>query len=356
MGSWVFQPQPGPEGSDGKSAYEVAVENGFSGTEQEWLDSLVGADGPPGADGADGAPGDPGDPGAPGADGNVAAAPYEQIEPVGPTLELADSTFGHLLPNTAHFDQIEMFPVGMIISWTGTYGQVPNGWLLCHGQNLTGYETKLMRLYQMIPDFHGVGFFHTPDFRGRSPIGTGNIGDDDYGPNSPATMPIDLGLRAGDKRVGDHMHQIVSNHNAQLYADTGPVTGSGNIVQIETGPKGGSSATTAGLNEFVATSAIRRGAYPPSGGLGSHLYDQPKRWNAMPHGYGGNIHPVTGVNFLIYCGQDTSEMKDLDNLGNVPEVTTRMMIESRLAEAGIDPEEVKMLKEQLEALKTTEAK
>lgn len=29
----------------GKSAYEVAVENGFSGTEEEWLASLTGADG-----------------------------------------------------------------------------------------------------------------------------------------------------------------------------------------------------------------------------------------------------------------------------------------------------------------------
>src|SRR5690606_9814886 len=27
-------------GEDGKSAYEIAVENGFEGTEQEWLDSL----------------------------------------------------------------------------------------------------------------------------------------------------------------------------------------------------------------------------------------------------------------------------------------------------------------------------
>lgn len=30
-------------GSDGKSAYEIAVEYGFEGTEQEWLDSLTGA-------------------------------------------------------------------------------------------------------------------------------------------------------------------------------------------------------------------------------------------------------------------------------------------------------------------------
>ena len=31
----------GRRGRDGKSAYEVAVDNGFEGTEQEWLDSLV---------------------------------------------------------------------------------------------------------------------------------------------------------------------------------------------------------------------------------------------------------------------------------------------------------------------------
>jgi len=32
----------GSDGSNGKSAYEIAVENGFTGTEQEWLDSLAG--------------------------------------------------------------------------------------------------------------------------------------------------------------------------------------------------------------------------------------------------------------------------------------------------------------------------
>ena len=42
---------PGPRGPQGDSAYEVAVDNGFVGTEQEWLDSL-GGDGT-GADIAD---------------------------------------------------------------------------------------------------------------------------------------------------------------------------------------------------------------------------------------------------------------------------------------------------------------
>ena len=36
---------------DGKSAYEIAVENGFKGTEQEWIESLNGKDGVDGRDG-----------------------------------------------------------------------------------------------------------------------------------------------------------------------------------------------------------------------------------------------------------------------------------------------------------------
>jgi len=35
----------GVEGQEGASAYQVALMSGFSGTQQEWLDSLVGADG-----------------------------------------------------------------------------------------------------------------------------------------------------------------------------------------------------------------------------------------------------------------------------------------------------------------------
>src|SRR5690625_501253 len=44
----------GGAGSAGKSAYEIAVDNGFEGTEVEWLASLKGEQGPPGADGTDG--------------------------------------------------------------------------------------------------------------------------------------------------------------------------------------------------------------------------------------------------------------------------------------------------------------
>lgn len=56
--------------SCGKSAYDIAVEGGFVGTEEEWLASLKGADGKDGKKGKDGQDGEDGDPGLPGLDGD----------------------------------------------------------------------------------------------------------------------------------------------------------------------------------------------------------------------------------------------------------------------------------------------
>ncbi|AHZ16187.1 collagen-like protein [Bacillus velezensis] len=53
----------------GKSAYDIAVDNGFSGTVEEWLASLKGEKGNTGATGAKGDKGDTGATGAKGATG-----------------------------------------------------------------------------------------------------------------------------------------------------------------------------------------------------------------------------------------------------------------------------------------------
>lgn len=45
------------QGPEGKSAYDLAVQNGFVGTTEEWLESLKGGIGPPGPDGPQGPPG-----------------------------------------------------------------------------------------------------------------------------------------------------------------------------------------------------------------------------------------------------------------------------------------------------------
>lgn len=80
---------------EGKSAYDIAVEHGFVGTEEEWLESLVGPQGPQGekgeqgaagqdgADGADGADGQDGQDGADGADGEDGVTPTIEINDEG---------------------------------------------------------------------------------------------------------------------------------------------------------------------------------------------------------------------------------------------------------------------------------
>jgi hypothetical protein len=64
----------GADGADGLSAYEIAVDNGFVGTESAWLDSLVGPAGPTGPAGSDGLDGATGPAGATGPSGVIAVS------------------------------------------------------------------------------------------------------------------------------------------------------------------------------------------------------------------------------------------------------------------------------------------
>ena len=71
--------QSASKGLDGKSAFEIAVEHGFVGTEMEWLESLRGTDGKdglPGKDGADGLSGRDGTDGKNGVDGTDGKSAY----------------------------------------------------------------------------------------------------------------------------------------------------------------------------------------------------------------------------------------------------------------------------------------
>lgn len=78
-----FEGIPGPPGD---SAYQVAVDNGFVGDEEAWLDSLMGPAGAqgiqglPGEDGADGAQGIQGIQGPPGEDGADGAQGIQGIQ------------------------------------------------------------------------------------------------------------------------------------------------------------------------------------------------------------------------------------------------------------------------------------
>lgn len=84
----------GTAGAAGKSAYQHAVDNGFVGTESAWLASLKGAKGDTGSQGPAGAKGDAGAPGAAGAAGKTAYQTAVEVGFSGTEAQWIDSLKG----------------------------------------------------------------------------------------------------------------------------------------------------------------------------------------------------------------------------------------------------------------------
>lgn len=70
---------PGQDGADGKSAYAIAVEHGYEDSEEKWLLSLKGEKGDPGDRGLQGVPGEKGEKGDTGADGKDGFSPIAAV-------------------------------------------------------------------------------------------------------------------------------------------------------------------------------------------------------------------------------------------------------------------------------------
>jgi hypothetical protein len=96
------------KGGNGKSAFEIAVENGFVGTEAEWLVSLKGKDGANGRDGAVGPQGEQGPPGKDGVTPDMSEYPtrsdYEDLQRKLQSLQ--DNTMDYILGLTNRCDSL----------------------------------------------------------------------------------------------------------------------------------------------------------------------------------------------------------------------------------------------------------
>lgn len=94
----------GINGLNGLSAYQIAIDNGFDGTEQEWLESLKGKDGLPGEAGSSGQSGDKGDKGDPGKDGVTYIPQIGSVTTVRPTENASASVDIDEENHTARFN------------------------------------------------------------------------------------------------------------------------------------------------------------------------------------------------------------------------------------------------------------
>ena len=125
--------QTGANGKDGRSAYEIAIENGFVGTAAEWLESLKGRDG---IDGKDGLPGKDGKDGLPGKDGRDGRDGKDGVSPdltnypdTDAVKALVQATVQPLLEKAhTHENQavLEQITAAKIAQWDG-FGTQING-------------------------------------------------------------------------------------------------------------------------------------------------------------------------------------------------------------------------------------
>lgn len=91
------------DGADGASAYEIAVENGYTGTEAEWLSSLKGEKGDTGEQGLQGIQGEKGekgDTGAAGKDGMNGTDGRDGANGFSPTVIVTETSTGATITAT----------------------------------------------------------------------------------------------------------------------------------------------------------------------------------------------------------------------------------------------------------------
>lgn len=242
-------------------------------------------------------------------------------------------------------------PVGAISPFMGT--TAPDGWLICDGSEYD--PADLPELHAVSSAFHNDATFRVPDLRGRSPVGAHSIPNDNV---LGATTTV--GERQGDWRTKAHSHAVVPNQNAGTPLLDPPYNGgtinewsnySGQPMVTQPTDQNGNSKPH-GVRRTNITEAQGTGPGDSNTVIVAYHHSAYMHEAYAAHGV-EHQDPQTVVNYIVYAGRSTAGISPLSELAPV---TTRMMIESRLAKAGIGEEEVKMLKEQLEALKTAEAK
>lgn len=141
----------GVAGEDGVSAYDIARSHGYGGTETQWLASLKGDKGDTGDAGADGLNGSNGQDGADGADGQAGAPGASAYQVAmgngyaGTEAEWLASLKGEPGQNgEPGQDGVDgqdgtdaSLPAGVIVMWSGSLASIPVGWALCDGSGGT---------------------------------------------------------------------------------------------------------------------------------------------------------------------------------------------------------------------------
>lgn len=229
-------------------------------------------------------------------------------------------------------------PVGVIMPYMGM--TAPDYWLLCDGRDYA--VDKLPELAAVNSNFHDDGTFRVPDLRGRSPMGAHSDGD-----SSNIIRNIAIGKRTGDQRMAGHNHG----------GDTGPDYPD-HTHALETSDYSFGQNNSAGAYGSTLGSAAHTRRHIQT--LGSGWWSGPNPGGSLQptrhqHGIPGdgsglseNVHPVTGVTFIVYAGRPTLPPADLGGSGQPMTLATSVrMMQDRLAEPDISEYEREMIEAKL---------
>lgn len=195
----------GGTGADGKSAYEIAVENGFTGTEAEWLESLHGHD----------------------------YTPASVTE--------------------------EGMPIGSLIAFSGSTN--PSGWLECDGSAVS--RNTYHELFAVIGMTYGAGdgatTFNLPDYSGRFIEGSDTAGTVKSAglPNITHTSSnIKVQMQGSAKIDGDALFINTNESADNKYWETASGTSSGYACNRALGFDASQSNPIYGASQTVQPASI----------------------------------------------------------------------------------------------------
>lgn len=200
-----------------------------------------------------------------------------------------------------------LVPTGAVVAFAGTPGQVPDGWLLCDGAELS--ETLYPGLFSVLGAAHGggAGLFRVPDYRGRFLRGQDlGIGRD---PNSAQRVAMATGGAIGDgvgSVQGDafqgHGH-LSSGHSHSIGSDSHSHTIRASDITSSGGARVERSPGDAGSNVSL-TAAMESDSHSHSVGSGFISVTTPSTLSGFgTPAFADETRPENAyVNYIIRCG------------------------------------------------------